>query len=286
MNKIRSQIKFGWRLFVNRTVSIRMFTLLLLLGFVYHIFLTPLNSFVKSVNHPICPFIFPFLLSDIYFLILFMAAVVYYFSYAPFMKNWTMYQVIRTGRVRWALGQIETILISSFTFVILAIGMTGILFLPNVTLTEGWGKVLYTLSMTGASGDFNIPFNIPYEIISRYTVLEGLGVTILVGGMVIAFIGLLMFCISLIGSRLLANVVAMVFVIMPMVQLNIGMAVPELDYVSPVSWMNLSKIDITGTESGLPLSYCVAILGIMCILLSIAIIWKIKTVDFQMVKED
>ena len=286
MNKIRSQIKFGWRLFVNRTVSIRMFTLLLLLGFVYHIFLTPLNSFVKSVNHPICPFIFPFLLSDIYFLVLFMAAVVYYFSDAPFMKNWTMYQVIRTGRVRWAFGQIETILISSFTFVILAIGMTGILLLPNVTLSEGWGKVLYTLSMTGASGDFNIPFSIPYEIISRYTVLEGLGVTILVGGMVIAFIGLLMFCISLIGSRLLANVVAMVFVIMPMIQLNIGMAVPELNYVSPVSWMNLSKIDIAGTGSGLPLSYCVTILGIMSILLSIAIIWKIRTVDFQMVKED
>lgn len=286
MNKIRSQIKFGWRLFVNRTVSIRMFTLLLLLGFVYHIFLTPLNSFVKSVNHPICPFIFPFLLSDIYFLVLFMAAVVYYFSDAPFMKNWTMYQVIRTGRVRWAFGQIETILISSFTFVILAIGMTGILFLPNVTLSEGWGKVLYTLSMTGASGDFSIPFSIPYEILSHYTVLEGLGVTILVDGMVIAFIGLLMFCISLIGSRLLANVVAMVFVIMPMIQLNIGMAVPELNYVSPVSWMNLSKIDITGTGSGLPLSYCVTILGIMSILLSIVIIWKIRTVDFQMVKED
>ena len=95
-----------------------------------------------------------------------------------------------------------------------------------------------------------------------------------------------MFCISLIGSRLLANVVAMVFVIMPMIQLNIGMAVPELNYVSPVSWMNLSKIDIAGTGSGLPLSYCVTILGIMSILLSIVIIWKIRTVDFQMVKED
>ena len=77
---------------------------------------------------------------------------------------------------------------------------------------------------------------------------------------------------------------AMVFVIMPMVQLNIGMAVPELDYVSPVSWMNLSKIDITATGSGLPLSDCAAILGIMCILLSTAIIWKIRTVDFQMSK--
>lgn len=286
MNKIRSQLKFGWSLFVSRTVSIRTFTLLLLLGFVYHIFLSPLNNFVKTVQHPICPLIFPFLLSDIYFLILFMAVVVYYFSDAPFMKNWTMYQVIRTGRVRWALGQIETILISSYTFIILAIGMTGILLFPNGTLSEGWGKVLYTLSMTEVSGDYNIPFSIPYEIISNYTVFEGLGVTILVGGMVITFIGLLMFCISLIGSRLLANVVAMIFVIMPMIQLNIGMSVPELDFISPVSWMNLSKLNIKGSGNELSIGYCVAVLGSLCILLSIIIIWKIKTVDFQIVKED
>ena len=116
--------------------------------------------------------------------------------------------------------------------------------------------------------------------------MEGLGVTILVGGMVIAFIGLLMFCISLIGSRLLANVVAMVFVIMPMIQLNIGMSVPELDFISPVSWMNLSKLNIKGSGNELSIGYCVAVLGILCILLSIIIIWKIKTVDFQIVKED
>ena len=116
MNKIRSQIKFSWRLFVDRIISTRMFTLLLVLGFVYHIFLAPLNDFIKSVQHPICPLILPFLLSDIYFLVLFMACIVYYYSDAPFMKNWTMYQVIRTGRVRWAVGQIGMIIISSFTF--------------------------------------------------------------------------------------------------------------------------------------------------------------------------
>ena len=79
MNKIGTQLKFSWRLFVDRTVSVRMLTLLLLLGFVYHIFLSPLNSFLKSVQYPICPCVFPFLLSDIYFLILFMSAAVSYF---------------------------------------------------------------------------------------------------------------------------------------------------------------------------------------------------------------
>ena len=272
MNKIGTQLKFSWRLFVDRTVSVRMLTLLLLLGFVYHIFLSPLNSFLKSVQHPICPCIFPFLLSDIYFLILFMSAAVSYFSDAPFMKSWTMYQVIRTGRVRWALGQIEV-------------------FLPDITLSEGWGKVLYTLAMTGISGEFDIPFSISYEIISRYTVWEALGVTILISGMVITFIGLLMFCVSLIGSRLWANMLAMLFVVIPMVQLNLGRAAAGLAYISPVSWMNLSQLDIRsagvrGVGNTLSLGYCTAALGITCLLLSIVIIWKIRTADFQLVKDD
>lgn len=286
MNEIRSQIKFSWRLFIHRTVSIRVFSLLLLLGFVYHIFLAPLNNYVKSVQYPVCPYIFPFLLSDIYFLILFMAAVVYYYSDAPFMKNWTMYQVVRIGRVRWAMGQIGAIVLSSFIFVLIAIGMTGVLLVPNVTLNEGWGKVLYTLSMTGAPGGLDIPFSVPYEIISHYTVGEAVGVTILISGMVITFMGLLMFCTSLVASRLWANVLAMLFVILPMAQKNIGMAVPQLAYFSPVSWMQLSELKIGENSISPSMSYCIAVLGIMCILFSLVIIWKIRTVDFQMVKED
>lgn len=286
MNEMRAQIKFSWGLFINRTVSMRTFSLLLLLGFVYHIFLTPLNEFAKSVQYPVCPYIFPFLLSDIYFLVLFMAAVVYYYSDAPFMKSWTMYQVIRTGRVRWALGQIGTIILSSFIFVLIAIVMTGAMLLPNITLSEGWGKVLYTLSMTGAPGGLDIPFSIPYGIMSHYTVGEAVGITILICGMVITFMGLLMFCMSLVASRLWANVLAMFFVILPMVQKNIGMAVPQLAYFSPVSWMQLSELKAGGTGTSPSIVYCAAALGIMCILFSVIIICYIKAVDFQMVKED
>lgn len=104
--------------------------------------------------------------------------------------------------------------------------------------------------------------------------------------MVVSFIGILMFCVSLFGSRLGANILAMVFVIMPMVQQNIGMMIPELAFFSPVSWMRLSKLSINGTGDYPPLNYCIIVLGIACILLSIAVIWKIKTVDFKMEKDD
>ena len=280
MNKIVSQIKFGWRLFASRNLSMRMFLPLLLLGFVCHIFLAPLRSFAEAVQHPAAPFVFPLLLSDVYFLTLFMAFAVYYFSDAPFMKNWTMYQVIRTGRVRWALGQIQAIVMSAFLFVTAAACLAGLLLLPYITLREGWGKVLYTLSVKGMSGDFSVP----YGIIGQYTVLEAMGITILTGGLVLSFLGLLMFCISLSGFRLCANITAMAFVILPVVQLNIGTDVPALVWLSPVSWMNLAGGN--GGGSGPPPGYCTAALGGLCVLLGAAVIWKIRTVDFQMVKED
>lgn len=89
-----------------------------------------------------------------------------------------------------------------------------------------------------------------------------------------------------VASRLWANVLAMFFVILPMVQKNIGMAVPQLAYFSPVSWMRLSEFKIGGSGTSPSMSYCIAALGIMCILFSLVIIWKMRTVDFQMVKED
>lgn len=97
MNRICSQIKLSWRVFIDKFFSVKTFTLLLLLGVIYHIFLSPVKDFSAFVDYPVSPWIFPFLISDVYFVILFMAAVVYFFSDVPFMKEWTLYQVIRTG---------------------------------------------------------------------------------------------------------------------------------------------------------------------------------------------
>lgn len=148
MNRICSQIKLSWRVFIDKFFSVKTFTLLLLLGVIYHIFLSPVKDFSAFVDYPVSPWIFPFLISDVYFVILFMAAVVYFFSDVPFMKEWTLYQVIRTGRVRWVFGQIGSIILSSFVFVLFAEVISGMLLLPNIILDERWGKVLYTLSIT------------------------------------------------------------------------------------------------------------------------------------------
>lgn len=288
MGKLYSSIRLGWKVFADKFWSVKTATLFLLLGFVQHIFLSPIKEFSESVNYPVAPVAFPFLISDIYFLILFMSAVIYFFSDVPFMKERTMYQVIRVGRVRWSVGQIISIILSSYIFVIVAILENVLILLPDITVNEGWGKVLYTLSMTSAASDYRIPFSVSYDIISKFEPLKAMVVTILMCGLVIAFIGLLMFALSLYISRLCANVIAMLLTILPIVSVNVGRSASWLMYCSPVSWMRISELN-TGSEVGNlmpPISLCIGILLIGCMVLSGAIVWKIKTVDFKLVKED
>ncbi len=280
MNRICSQIKLSWRVFIDKFFSVKTFTLLLLLGVIYHIFLSPVKDFSAFVDYPVSPWIFPFLISDVYFVILFMAAVVYFFSDVPFMKEWTLYQVIRTGRVRWVFGQIGSIILSSFVFVLFAEVISGMLLLPNIILDEGWGKVLYTLSITNAGSEYQIPFLISYDIISRFEPVQAFGLSVLISSFVILFLGLWMFMVSLYVSRLWANVTAMLFVILPIVIENIGDDVTWLVYCSPVSWMRISEVNVSSISS------MIGVLLLACVILSGAIIWKITRVDFEVTKEN
>lgn len=288
MSKIYSGIRLSWELFLRRALSVKVLTLLLLLGIMYNIFLSPVKHFCVAVGHPASPWVFPLLISDLNFLTFFASAIVYYFSDVPFMNDWATYQVIRTGRVKWAWGQIGSLILSSFAYVIITALVTGLILLPGITLGEGWGKVFYTLAMTNAGSEFNIPFAVSYGIISRLTPFGAMGIAIVTDGLVILFIGLLMFAVSLYVSRLWANALALGMAVFPIVVRNIGNTVPWLVNCSPVSWMRMTEISVsgeTGTDGPL-LAACVIALLAGCAVLSAVIIRKICRVDFVLTKED
>ena len=283
MNSILCPIKLAYRKKKKKILSAKTFTLLLLLLFIYHIFLLLVRQVVKDIAYPVQPLLFPFLFTDVYFMILFLSAVVYFFADAPFMKSWTMYQIIRTGRILWAWGEIAAVVLQSFAFVFLAIVMSASIVFPYYTFQEGWGKVLYTLSMTSLAQDYDIRFGISYQLISGYGVVQTLCLELLVGTMVITFIGLLMFCVSLFFSRILANIAAMFFVMLPIVQVNMGKAVSWLSFISPVSWLNLTELGQPGKPT---VQGCLIMLLMINILLGILVVFRMKTVDFVVSKEE
>lgn len=66
MNSTLCPIKLAYRTFTEKILSAKTFTLLLLLLFIYHIFLSPVRQVVKDIAYPVQPLLFPFLFTEFY----------------------------------------------------------------------------------------------------------------------------------------------------------------------------------------------------------------------------
>ena len=136
------------------------------------------------------------------------------FSDVPFMQNKNMYQVIRTGRMRWAAGQISVIFAQAFLLMAVNALFPMLLLAGSCEYTLEWGKLYHTLALTGGSEAYRLLFAFSYEAMQRFSPLELLGLTVLIGTLVIAFVGLLMFAVSLYINRSVAVTLAFLMVVM------------------------------------------------------------------------
>lgn len=286
MNKGISRARYIGQVFMQDFFRTKLAVLMILQFFVLHIVLSPIRRFTEIANYSISPWVIPFVFLSPYFQFLFMACVIYYYSNVPFMQRSQMYQIIRSGKRKWALGKIVGIILGGFGLAIME-GLLSLLpLIGRLQFESNWGKVIYSLAMTNAAEEYKIPLYFPYEFLSSYSPLKAMLIFILVSGLVISFIGITMFAVSTLFSRLAAIVTAMILIILPVVEINLGRMYEWLIYVSPVSWMNMIKI---GVRSGgkLPmLNYIIPVLLIMIIILNLVIIWRIKTIDFQWNKEE
>ena len=132
------------------------------------------------------------------------ALYIYLFSDAPFVQHNTVYQIIRCGRVKWGIIQLENIFLSSCCFNIISFILSVVILTPHVSFEDGWGKVIYTLSRTDAGTSYNISINFPYDVVGKYTPLQVLKLTMLILWLAGSCIGLLMFALSLWWGRVAA----------------------------------------------------------------------------------
>lgn len=281
--------RITWKTFVQRFWGVKTGVLAVLLFFLEDIFLHGIKDFCQAVQYPVTPWIFTFLMSDIYFQILVMAFVIYYYSNVPFMQQWGMYQVIRSGRIRWVAAQIGSIVLSAIGITVIAFLEEIVVLIRHMEVIPDWGKVLYTIALTNAGGEYGMYIGSDAITINKYTALEATGLTVLLSVLVISFIGLLMFAISLFLPRIAAVGVAGVLLALPIFGKNI--AIPNqklLNCLSPVSWMRVAEIggERMGYRVMPELSYIMPVLFISLAVLCVVIIWRVKNVEFQWNKED
>ena len=281
-------VKYFKQVLLGKIFRPRTYVLLVLLGFVTYLYVKPVVAFSQEVHYKAAPWAFPFIVSNIYFIFLFMLGIVYYFSDVPFMQYYNMYQVIRTGRRNWAIVQIAAIMGQSFF--IMGFGfLASVLCLGgHCELTLGWGKLLHTSALTNAAEHYGFLFSVPYEAMQRFEPLELAALTICIGSLVICFVGLLMFAASLVFNRnvavfLAAAMAAAVYFvenIHPLIAQKVSMFVP-------VSWMRTTNIatKVHGSYVVPPVGYMLTALAVGILVLCMIILWKVKRVEFQWNKE-
>lgn len=289
MNNILIISRMTWKTFVQRFWNVKMGIFAVLLFFLEDIFLHGVRNFCTAVEYPVTPWVYVFLMSDIYFQILVMAFVIYYYSNVPFMQQWGMYQVIRAGRIRWAIAQMGSIVLS-------AIGITGLIFLEELLVlvrhlefSTEWGKLLHTIALTNAGTEYNMYIVSNAMTINRYTAIEAMALTIFLSILIISFMGLIMFAVSLFFPRIVAVSVAGVLLVLPIFGKNISLQKQKIfNCFSPVSWMRVAEIggERLSYQIMPELSYIMPVLLSLLLVLCVIILWRVQKVEFQWNKED
>ena len=207
------------------------------------------------------------------------------FCDAPFLDEQQPFQIIRTGRIRWAVGQILYILTASGIFFIACFLISFMLVMPYWEFSFEWGKVINTLTQSYVTWDIGMDA-MPIEVIHNYTPLAA---TLLCGGatwIASSFIGLLMFFCNLWFQREAGILFASFFVGFAHFIEGMGISSPawyQMRYISPVSWMDLSRIGRASASSP-SWGYVFAAGTVLLTILSIGILLSVKRKSIEVIK--
>lgn len=249
----------------------------------------PIKKYAVAVSYPCSIWVFPFMMAQYTFLILFFLAVIYANADVPFMQYSNMYVLLRTGRKRWCLIQISVL----FCRAVIVVGLTSVTsiltLLPEIEFTKDWGKLLRTIGIGKVLDEVYLNYSILYEAIAKWSAFESFMLTFSITVLVVFFVYILMFLISLYLKRV-AAVASVSFLTFSMFfVLNTH---PKIRYlvakVMPILWPEIAR---TYTPDygyyWLPSPYYMFSVLIVCILAMIIVVMRrVKYIEFEWNQED
>ncbi len=254
----------------------------------------PYLALIQEQNQPITWCIFPFFLASVRFVALYFAGIIYTNSDVPFMQHNNMYQVIRTGRRRWALGQIGGIILRCLALTVLSALLSVLPFFGRLEPVNVWGRVAYTIASgrSDASGFVSqsmAEFRFHYDALTTFTPLELLALTLLLCTLISTFLGLLMFLLSLYAGKAIAVAVSLGYVLLVYLVQNTSSDLRQaVSYFVPPYWAEIAlyrTLDY-GYYRLPPISYMLIFLLTAIAVMTLLICLRVKRVEFHWEHED
>lgn len=265
---MKRQLKCIYKIALQNIISwaqnYRMVMLLLLICATVSQFCGEINNFSSSIGVQTNVLgILPYMYSNniTYFRLIIQLGIILMFSDAPFKSSNSLFCVMRTGYIKWCVGQLLYIIGASFIYVISLFFLTNIFCIQTLGYSTSWGKTFATLRMVT---DFIYPITEKIQLL--YNPIEAFWNTILLIFMLSVFFGsLIFFMSSLVGrsSGLILSVFLVLLGIMPDF-----CSIPALiAKLSPCSLTQIGLLDKTGMTLYPSVAYAYTVLGILIVVL-------------------
>ena len=235
---IQSCLKSNFHMMMRAPSTWMLFAYIVMLADLYG---KGIRRFCAQVEEPVSGTYFIFFLNSPYTAMLFVIGNIVLFFNIPFVGVTSDYEIPRMGRRRWLAGQTVYLLAASGTYVFFSELICSLLLLPRLKLSLEWGRVFTTLAKTSAGSEYAAGLNLDYSAMLRFTAAEAVlwNFTITTG--VCFLFGNLLFTLHLWSTRLIAYCVTGVGILFPVLTDILG---SNLKYIiSPLSWVQLSRID-------------------------------------------
>jgi len=252
------------------------------------VMLWPVRRFSAAVGIAVSPWCFPFLMFPGGTLVLMSCATVL-FCNAPFGTALLPFILLRTGRLRWIMGQLLYILLAALVYTVFVVLSSVVVLFPYVRFTGEWGAIIDTLCTSYMAQAMGYPIALqgaayvyselrPLQALLLSSLLFYLS-TLLVGAA--AFFGNLvsgkMFGVYFDGFLICLSAVASI-------AMQISPAGKWIYYLSPLSWSSLNGVVLHDAGKFPHIGYAVTVIVLLLAALGAASVWTMRKKNLMFTK--
>lgn len=217
--------------------------------------------------------ILPHVQNDFYFNKIMLLGGMIFFADIPFMSGEELYVVLKIGKEKWSQINCCYIVLSGVLLSTLLTVLSLLTILPAISLKNEWGTLYQTFAFSGTAGCVLINAS-AMSYYSPYALMLNI---FLIDALTFAFMGMLLYTLSLFVSKIWSYVIVVVLIFLQSVFGKMGLV---LDNFLPFSWISASHWRFGYDRRRPDLIYIYTAFCMLLFLLAVISEWKIKRMDW------
>ena len=208
--------------------------LIILMLFLYDNF-EPIFKFAKEVGYRVTPYLLPFDFTHPFMRIVIFSSVLLVFSDAPFLTDFQVFMLSRSGKKCWYIAQMIYLALGSIMLTVFIAVFPVVINLSVIVFKSGWGKVIKTLAVNA-----DVIHPVSYKVVEYYQVGRVMVYTFTMCVLLFFFIGMVLFlCNTALKNKGIGVFIITAFILIDWIN-NIINANVGLLWISPFSWVDIS----------------------------------------------